>query len=214
MIDNPITKSFKGLVGDILNLDTDSTFRQPHGSGGDTELVSFITDDPNHFCKECKSAICRNCGREMHKRDLDLGQNIGRKSLQSLRDEAIGSLNSSEYEEYINGRFEPLEKLPWFRKCKNSTTCEAYKHSKIEKNSSRHFRIFKSASPEAGKYIYYDNTPSDIKPYTRINDPYRLPEVCNRCGGDIKKALTVKNKHPHWGNVCNDCADVLKDSEY
>ncbi len=139
MVDIPITKSFKGLVGDVLNLDTGSTFRQPHGLGRDTELVSFITDDPDHYCKECKSAICKNCGREMSKKDLELGQTMNKKSLNEARSEIIGNMQPNEYEEFTNGRFEPLDKLPWFRKCTDSTTCEAYKNSKIEKNSSRVF---------------------------------------------------------------------------
>lgn len=139
MVDPPKVKSFKGLVGDVLNLATGSTFRQPHGTGRDTELVSFITDDPNHYCKECKTAICKNCGREMHKRDLELGQNMNKKQLIESRNEVISNMEPNEYEEFSQGRFEPLDKLPWFRKCKNSTTCEAYKNSNI-RNSS--FRIF------------------------------------------------------------------------
>ena len=139
MVDIPKTNSFKGLVGDVLNLDTGATFRQPHGTGRDTELVSYITDDPNHYCKECKTAICKNCGREMHKRDLELGQNTSKKSLETTRNEVISTMEPNEYEEFITGRYEPLDKLPWFRKCKDSTTCEAFKHSKIEKMSTRIF---------------------------------------------------------------------------
>jgi len=145
MVDIPTTKSFKGLVGDVLNLDTGATFRQPHGNGRDTELVNYITDDPNHYCKECKSAICKNCGREMHKRDLELGQDMSKKNLMNTRSEVVNNMQPNEYEEFITGRFEPLDKLPWFRKCKDSTTCEAYKHSKIQKNS---FRIFSSKGGE------------------------------------------------------------------
>ena len=78
----------------------------------------------------------------MSKRDLELGQNMCQeKNLASDEScsEAISDMSPSEYEEFITGRYEPLDKLPWFRKCKDSVTCEAYKHSKIEKNS---FRIF------------------------------------------------------------------------
>lgn len=206
MVQIPIVKEFKGLVGNILNLDTGSTFRQPHGNGRDTELVNFVTDDPNHYCKQCKTAICKNCGREMQKRDLELGQSLSKKELGAAREEAVGGMKPNEYEEFINGRLEPLDKLPWFRKCKNSTTCEAYKHSKIEKNS---FRIFYS---EAGKFQYYDNSPDPIKEYKRPkDDPLPVYEQCNRCGGEIKQQnLNKSNKHPIWGNICRDCADVLK----
>ncbi len=136
MFNLPATKSFRGLVGDVLNVDTGSTLRQPHGHGGDTELVSFITDDPDHYCKECKTAICKNCGREMHKRDLELGQDMNKKNLSALRQEVIGNMEPNEYEEFANGRLEPLDKLDWFRKCKNSTTCEAYKNSNVRSSSS------------------------------------------------------------------------------
>jgi len=139
MVDIPKTNSFKGLVGDVLNLDTGATFRQPHGNGRDTEIVNFITDNSDHYCKDCKTAICKNCGREMHKKDLELGQNMSKKRLMQERSEVVNNMQPNEYEEYISGRFEPLDKLPWFRKCTDSTTCEAYKHSKIQKNSSRIF---------------------------------------------------------------------------
>ena len=75
----------------------------------------------------------------MHKRDLELGQNTSKKSLESTRNEVISTMEPNEYEEFITGRYEPLDKLPWFRKCKDSTTCEAFKHSKIEKMSTRIF---------------------------------------------------------------------------
>jgi predicted nucleic acid-binding Zn ribbon protein len=213
MVDIPTTKAFKGLVGDVLNLDTGATFRQPHGAGRDTEVVSFVTDDPDHYCKECKSAICKNCGREMHKRDLDLGQDMNRKALNSTRSEAVSNMNPNEYEEFSTGRFEPLDKLPWFRKCKDSVTCEAYKHSKIEKNS---FRIFSARGNPKGKYTYYDSESSNASLYqnkSKQNDPWKAPKQCERCGGDVKKNPTVRNKHQYWGRVCDDCADVLQDSD-
>ena len=75
----------------------------------------------------------------MSKKDLELGQTMNKKSLNEARSEIIGNMQPNEYEEFTNGRFEPLDKLPWFRKCTDSTTCEAYKNSKIEKNSSRVF---------------------------------------------------------------------------
>lgn len=209
MVKIPIVKEFKGLVGDILNLDTGSTFRQPHNNGGDTDLVTFVTDDPNHYCKDCKTAICKNCGREMHKRDLNIGQDMTKKELAATRSEAIDGLEPNEYEEYINGRFEPLDKTPWFRKCKDSTTCEAYKHSKIEKNSSR---IFSSG---AGKFQYYDNSPDVGVEYNRKTDPNPIYRQCKRCGGDIKqKTLTSTNRHPLWGTICKDCSDVLRGGGY
>jgi hypothetical protein len=164
MVDIPTTKSFKGLVGDVLNLDTGSTFRQPHGAGRDTEVVSFVTDDPDHYCKECKSGICKNCGREMHKRDLDLGQDMPKKTLNSTRSEVVSNMNPNEYEEFITGRYEPLDKLPWFRKCKDSTTCEAYKHSKLEKNSHK---IFSSYGNPAGKFTYFDSQSSNTPTYQK-----------------------------------------------
>jgi hypothetical protein len=208
MFTTPIVKAFKGLVGDVLNLDTGATFRQPHGTGRDTELVSFITDDPDHFCKECKTGICKNCGREMHKRDLELGQDMNKKELNSTRSEVVSNMAPNEYEEFIHGRMEPLDKLPWFRKCKDSTTCEAYKHSKLQKNS---FRTFTSA--EVSKFTYYDTKSQNTPIYQRSKgDSHPVPDQCNRCGGDVKTRMTTKNKHPHWGNICNDCADVLKDS--
>ena len=207
MVDIPTTKAFKGLVGDVLNLDTGATFRQPHGSGRDTEVVNYITDDPDHYCKECKTGICKNCGREMSKKELELGQDMNKNTLNSTRSEVVSNMAPNEYEEFITGRYEPLDKLPWFRKCKDSTTCEAFKHSKIQKNS---FRVFSSG--DVGKYVYYDSKSQNVSPYVRENpDPMRVPEQCSRCGGDIEKRLTQKNKHPHWGNVCNDCADVLRD---
>lgn len=209
MVDLPITKSFKGQVGDVLNLDTGSTFRQPHGTGRDTEIVSFITDDPSHFCKECKTGICKNCGREMQKRDLELGQGMDKKTLNSTRSEAVSNMSPSEYEEFSTGRFEPLDKLPWFRKCKDSSTCEAYKHSKLEKMSHRIF-----SSKDVSKYTYYDNESHNVTPYQRDKkDPMRAPEQCKRCGGDIKRQMNRGNKHPYWGSVCDDCSDVLKDSD-
>ena len=208
MVDIPTTKAFKGLVGDVLNLDTGSTFRQPHGAGRDTEVVNYVTDDPDHYCKECKTGICKNCGRELSKKDLELGQDMNKKTLNSTRGEVVSNMAPNEYEEFINGRYEPLDKLPWFRKCKDSTTCEAYKHSKIQKNSSRVF-----SSGDVGKYIYYDSKSQNTPQYIRENaDPRRVPEQCNRCGGDIKHQITQRNKHPHWGNVCNDCSDALKDN--
>ncbi len=211
MVDTPVTKSFKGLVGDVLNLDTGSTFRQPHGNGRDTEVVNFITDDPDHFCKECKTGICKNCGREMHKRDLNLGQDMSKKSLDSTRSEAVGTMNPSEYEEYVTGRFEPLDKLPWFRKCKDSATCEAYKHSKLEKMSHRIF-----SSGDVDRHNYYDTKSHNVAPYNRENkDTHRVSEQCDRCGASInKKQLSKGNKHPYCGKVCDDCSDVLKDSTH
>lgn len=205
MVDNPTIKAFKGQVGDVLNLDTGSTFRQPHGTGRDTEIVSFVTDDPSHFCKECKTGICKNCGREVQKRDLELGQSMSKKNLDFTRGEAVSNMDPSEYEEFITGRYDPLDKLPWFRKCKDSTTCEAYKHSNIEKNSHRTF--------SSRDYTYYDKS-ENVSQYERGHgDPRPLPERCNRCGGDINKQVGKKNKHPHWGNVCDDCSDVLQDSD-
>ena len=209
MVDIPTTKSFKGLVGDVLNLDTGATFRQPHGSGRDTEVVSFVTDDTDHYCKECKTGICKNCGREMHKRDLELGQDMNKKTLNSTRSEVVSNMNPNEYEEFITGRSEPLDKLPWFRKCTDSTTCEAYKHSKLQKNSSRIF-----SSRDTSKHTYYDTESRNVSKYKKTKDDlHPTSEQYNRCGGDIKKQLTQKNKHPHWGNVCNDCSDVLQDSD-
>jgi hypothetical protein len=210
MVDNPVIKSFKGQVGDVLNLDTGATFRQPHGNGRDTEIVSFITDDPSHFCKECKTGICKNCGREMHKRDLELGQNMSRKSLGDARTEVVSGMNPSEYEEFVQGRYEPLDKTPWFRKCKDSATCEAYKNSNIEKMSHRIF-----SSMNVDKHNYYDTKSHNVAPYNRENkDTRRVPEQCDRCGANInKKQLSRGNKHPYWGNVCDDCSDVLKDSD-
>jgi hypothetical protein len=210
MVDIPTTKSFKGLVGDVLNLDTGATFRQPHGAGRDTEVVSFVTDDPDHYCKECKSGICKNCGREMHKRDLNLGQDMAKKTLHSTRSEVVSNMNPNEYEEFITGRYEPLDKLPWFRKCNNSTTCEAYKHSKLEKNSHKIF-----SSKDVSKYNYYGNETHNVSQYSRNHTPdtRKVPEQCEHCGGNITNRMTEKNKHPYWGNVCNDCADVLKDSD-
>ena len=210
MVDIPTTKSFKGLVGDVLNLDTGSTFRQPHGNGRDTEVVSFITDDPDHYCKECKSGICKNCGREMHKKDLNLGQDMNRKALNSTRSEAVSGMNPSEYEEFITGRMEPLDKLPWFRKCKDATTCEAYKHSKIEKMSHK---VFSSKNHPSSKFTYYETESTNTPPYKRTGDPHKVSVQCERCGNGINNQLNQKNKHPHWGNVCNDCSDVLKDSD-
>ncbi len=214
MVNFPIVKGFKGLIGDILNLDTGSTFRQPHGNGYDTELVNFITDDPNHFCKDCKTAICKNCGREMNKRDLELGQNMDRKDLASLKEMSIASLEPNEYKEYINGRFNPLDKLDWFRKCKDSVTCEGYKNSKTEKKAHRIFSSIgkKSSIDEDHKYLYYDKEPP-ITPYKKtLSDPKPILEQCNRCGGDIKQKRP--RTHPLWGNVCRDCSDVLKDGGF
>jgi len=210
MVDIPTTKAFKGLVGDVLNLDTGATFRQPHGAGRDTELVSFITDDPDHYCKECKTGICKNCGREMHKRDLDLGQDMTKTTLNSTRSEVVGNMSPNEYEEFVTGRFEPLDKLPWFRKCKDSTTCEAYKHSKIEKMS---FRVFSVKGNPLSKFTYYDTQSGNTPKYKRtLNDIRPVSKQCERCGGDVKVNTTAKNKHPFWGTVCDDCSDVLRES--
>jgi hypothetical protein len=148
----------------------------------------------------------------MPKKELELGQNMSKKDLADARDEAVKGMASNEYEEFVTGRYEALDKLPWFRKCKDSVRCEAYKNSKIQKNS---FRIFSSKpSIEEGKYTYYDKSKNTPPYLTRTGDPYALPEECHRCGAPIKSKLTSKNKHPHWGKVCNDCADVLNDSKY
>jgi hypothetical protein len=150
----------------------------------------------------------KNCGREMHKRDLELGQDMSRRSLNTTRSEVVNNMEPNEYEEFITGRFEPLDKLPWYRKCKDSVTCEAYKNSKIQKNSSR---IFSTRGNPTSKFTYYDNTSTNTPPYKRTkDDTHQLPKQCDRCGGNIKNNLTVKNKHPFWGIVCNDCSDVFK----
>ena len=60
MVDVLAIKAFKGLVGDVLNLDTGAPLGDLSGTGRDTEKFSFITDDPDHFCKECKTGICKN----------------------------------------------------------------------------------------------------------------------------------------------------------